>query len=83
MGSLPLGAGTVGAVIFITPLTILMAEAPNLGHAIPGSIRATRFVDTPIGCAVDLAGAFFLHRPTLRDAVGRLLRHPITRRLRR
>lgn len=50
------------AVMFITPMTILLADA---GQAHPGSLWSlaqTRLLDTVVGCLVGLAGGFWLHR---------------------
>lgn len=63
------------AVVFITPLTILLAEAATLGHGAPGPLVLARFVDTLLGCVVGLAGAVCLHNPSFRHRAGRLLRH--------
>ena len=60
------------AAVFITPLTILLAEAatldPQASHA---ALIQSRFLDTALGCAVGLAGGVVLHQPRLRAAVGR------------
>lgn len=70
------------ATIFITPMTIFMAEAAHLGAEVPGPLIAARFIDTLIGCAIGLAGGFFLHKPRLRHAVGRQMRRLTPPRLR-
>ncbi len=62
------------AVVFITPLTLFMAEAANLGHGVPTTLIAARFVDTVVGCAVGLACGFCLHHANWRAALGRQLR---------
>ena len=62
------------AVIFITPLTLFMAEAARLGHGVPTDLIAARFIDTVVGCAVGLACGFCLHHPDWRAAIGRQLR---------
>jgi hypothetical protein len=63
------------AVAFITPLTILLADAATLGG--PGTVDAlvrARFLDTVLGCVVGLLGGICLHSPRLRAAVARPLR---------
>lgn len=71
------------AVVFITPLTILLAEAATLSHSAPGPLVLARFLDTLLGCAVGLAGAVCLHNPKFREAAGRPLRRLMpSRRLR-
>ena len=72
------------AVVFITPLTILLAEAPTLAGA--GSVDAlvrARFFDTVLGCVVGLLGGVCLHSPRLRGWVERPLRALVPQRLRR
>lgn len=59
------------AAIFITPLTILLAEAATLGHGSPMPMIQARFFDTVLGCLVGLAGGLCLHSPRFRDVVGR------------
>lgn len=72
------------AVIFITPLTILLAEAATLGqHMVPAELVHSRFYDTLLGCAVGLAGGICLHSPAFRRVVGgwmrRLMPQPAAR----
>ena len=62
------------AVVFITPLTLFMAEAGHLGHGVPTGLIAARFIDTVVGCAVGLGCGFCLHHPDWRTALGRQLR---------
>lgn len=62
------------AVVFITPLTILLAEAGNLAVDLPRGVLLARLVDTVIGCLVGLAAAACLHSPRIRDRVARRLR---------
>ncbi|KZC16140.1 hypothetical protein RHOFW510R12_08085 [Rhodanobacter sp. FW510-R12] len=63
------------ATVFITPLTILLAEAarldPQVSHA---ALIQSRFMDTMLGCAVGLLGGVVMHQPRLRAAVGQSLR---------
>lgn len=69
------------AVMFITPLTILLADAPHLGAVAPGPLVQARFIDTALGCAVALAGAACLHDRRFRVLVGRPMRRLIPPRL--
>ncbi|HEX6733871.1 MAG TPA: FUSC family protein [Azonexus sp.] len=62
------------AVVFITPLTILLADAPHLGLTPPDGLLQARLADTVLGCLVGLAGAVALHSPRFRDVLGRRLR---------
>ncbi|HRO58376.1 MAG TPA: FUSC family protein [Burkholderiaceae bacterium] len=70
------------AAIFITPLTILLAEAATLGSGSPTAIMQARFIDTVLGCAVGLAGGACLHSAAFRDRAGRALRRLVPLRLR-
>lgn len=65
------------ATVFITPLTILLAEAPLLAQGFSDALIAARFWDTLLGCLAGLAGGICLHSPRLREPVGRLLRRLI------
>lgn len=67
------------AVVFITPLTIFLAEAATLPASPPQGILQARFIDTALGCAIGLAGGIGLHSPRFRAAVARLLRVRIQR----
>lgn len=72
------------AVVFITPLTILLADAATLGTggmAVDTLVRA-RFVDTALGCGVGLAGGICLHSPRIRNGVACGLRAFSPRRYR-
>lgn len=62
------------ATVFITPLTILLAEAATLGHGSVGDLMQARFMDTLLGCLVGLIGGVCLHSPHFRRVVGRPLR---------
>jgi uncharacterized membrane protein YccC len=68
------------AVIFITPLTILLAEAATLGHAPLAELIESRFIDTVLGCVVGLVGGICLHSPRFRDVLGGALRRRVPRR---
>lgn len=69
------------AVAFITPLTILLAEAATLGHGAAGPLIQARFLDTVLGCLVGFLGGVCLHSPRFREAVGRRMRRLVPRRL--
>ncbi|MDQ3060144.1 MAG: FUSC family protein [Pseudomonadota bacterium] len=69
------------AVIFITPLTLFLAEAATLGHGVPTGILQARLVDTVLGSLVGLAGGFCLHSPRFREVAGRQLRRLTPSRL--
>jgi hypothetical protein len=45
------------AVVFITPLTILLAEAAILGTRTPAALIEARFIDTVLGCVVAWSAA--------------------------
>lgn len=62
------------ATIFITPLTILLADAASLGHGSAATLIQARFCDTLLGCMVGLLGGVCLHSPRFRARVGGLLR---------
>ncbi|MEI7608858.1 MAG: FUSC family protein [Rhodospirillaceae bacterium] len=65
------------AVVFITPLTIFLADATTLGHGPPGSIVLARLFDTVLGSVIGLLGGLCLHNPRFRTIVGRLIRWTI------
>lgn len=69
------------AVIFITPLTLLLAEAATLSHGPPFALIQARFFDTVLGCFVGLVGGICLHSPRFRDVVGSQMRRLIPSRL--
>ncbi|MBN8442169.1 MAG: FUSC family protein [Thauera sp.] len=69
------------AVIFITPLTILLAEAATLGHGDPAALIQARFIDTLVGCLVGLVGGICLHSPRFREVMGRQIRRLTPSRL--
>lgn len=68
------------AVIFITPLTILLVEAATLGQTPLAPLIEARFLDTLLGCLAGLVGAFCLHSPRFRELVGRPMRRLIPSR---
>ena len=70
------------AMLFVTPLTLLLAEAAHLGRDAPGALIQARFVDTALGCVIGLLGGVCLHSPRFRATVGGRLRRLIPSRLR-
>lgn len=62
------------AVVFITPLTILLAEASSLGQHSPIDTMLARVWDIALGSAIGLAGGAALHVPSFRARVARLIR---------
>ncbi|SDD90185.1 FUSC family protein [Rhodospira trueperi] len=70
------------AVVFVTPLTILLADAAHLDETgAAGALMSARFLDTVLGCLVGLAGGVCLHNSGVRDRVRRALRRLIPARL--
>lgn len=69
------------AVIFITPLTILLVEAATLGNGSISALIQARFFDTVLGCLVGLAGGICLHSTCFRDLVGSQIRRLMPTRL--
>lgn len=69
------------AAVFITPLTILLAEAATLGHGSPSELIHARFFDTVLGCIVGLFGGICLHNQGFRDIASRQMRRLIPSRL--
>jgi len=61
------------AVVFITPLTIFLAEAATLGQGSPNEVIIARFLDTVLGSLVGLIGGVCLHNPTFRNRLRTLL----------
>ncbi len=69
------------AVIFITPLTIFLADAATLGLEPPGQVIEARLIDTVVGCAVGLVGGVCLHSTRFRGIITPLIRRAIPSRL--
>jgi len=61
------------AVIFITPLTIFLAEAGAGMAADTNALIAARFFDIALGSVMGLAGAVFIHHPKSRAVLLRRL----------
>lgn len=70
------------AAVFITPMTILLAEAATLGHGSVGLLIQARFADTVLGCGIGLLGGMCLHSPRFRRVAGAWLRGAFPARLR-
>lgn len=68
------------AAIFITPLTILLAEAATLGQGSASALIEARFYDTVLGCLVGLLGAVCLHNEAFRRLLGMPMRRLIPAR---
>jgi hypothetical protein len=62
------------AAVFITPLTILLADATQLGQGSTNAILEARLVDTVLGSLVGFIGGLCLHSLSFRDRVGRQIR---------
>jgi uncharacterized membrane protein YccC len=62
------------AVVFITPLTLLLAEAAQLGQVPIADLLEARLVDTVLGSLTGLVGGFCLHHPGFRRGLGIWLR---------
>lgn len=67
------------AVVFITPLTIFLAEASAGMAANTGALIAARFLDIALGSVMGLLGAVLIHHPPSRDLLLRVLQ-PLARR---
>lgn len=62
------------AAIFITPLTILLAETSSLGDVTSSALIGARFADTVVGSLTGLVGGVCLHSTTLRRVLSEWLR---------
>lgn len=62
------------AVVFITPLTILLAEASQIGQQSTLVTMQARALDIAVGSLVGLAGGAALHVPAVRQRVSRVMR---------
>jgi uncharacterized membrane protein YccC len=69
------------ATIFITPLTILLADAASLGHGSANELIQARLFDTLLGCMVGLLGGVCLHSQRFRAIVGAPIRRLVPERL--
>ena len=62
------------AAIFITPMTILLADAATLDPNAVAPLIEARFLDTVLGCLTGFAGSLCLHSPRFRAMAGDRLR---------
>jgi uncharacterized membrane protein YccC len=62
------------AVIFITPMTILLADAATLDPNAVDELIGARFFDTVLGCLTGFVGGVCLHSPRFRATVGGWMR---------
>src|SRR5690606_4449299 len=62
------------AVIFITPLTIFLAETTQTGQQTTQAIMLARVLDIALGSFVGLLGGAALHLPAVRSRVARGVR---------
>jgi hypothetical protein len=62
------------AIVFVTPLAILLAEAGTFGQGSAANLVSARFLDTVLGCVFGLAGGACLHNSRFREIVGKPLR---------
>ena len=69
------------AVVFITPLSILLAEAAHLSTAAPHALMQARLVDTVVGCVVGLVGGACLHSEAVRGRLTAALRRVLPQRV--
>jgi len=60
------------AVVFITPLTVIFAEAAS-ASADPGPLMAARLLDIVIGSCIGYVGGWVIHHPTLFQSLERWL----------
>jgi hypothetical protein len=61
------------AIMFVTPMSILLAEAPRLGAVPPGALMEARLFDTVIGSAVGLAFGFAIHHTRIKAVLRRAM----------
>ena len=54
------------AVVFITPISILLAEAGTVNHVDPLVLIESRFLDILIGSAIGVIGGFFIYSQKVR-----------------
>jgi uncharacterized membrane protein YccC len=70
------------AMIFITPLTLLLAEAAHLGQGSTSALLQARLLDTLLGSLVGLLGGYCLHHASVRRVLGEPLRRLLSPRMR-
>ncbi len=69
------------AMVFITPMSLLLAEAASLGHSPPSGLIEARMLDTVVGSLAGLLGGAALHSPRFRAALSPWLRRAVPERL--
>ena len=69
------------AAVFITPLTLLLAEAAAFGQQSTMAVLQARFVDIVLGSVIGLVGGACIHSPRFRAAVSPWLRRLAPQRL--
>jgi uncharacterized membrane protein YccC len=69
------------AAVFITPLTLLLAEASAFGHQSTTVVLQARFVDIVLGSVIGLIGGACIHSPRFHDRVSPWMRRLTPRRL--
>lgn len=62
------------AVIFITPLTLFLAEAGKAMNVNPGLLISARFLDIALGSVIGAIGGWFVHHEHLRNKAERQIR---------
>lgn len=67
------------AVIFITPMTILLAESASLHLGAAHSVAWIRLIDTVVGSLMGLLGAALMHHPATRSMMVTTLRRVVRR----
>ncbi len=71
------------AVLFVTPMAILLSEAARLDQGSVATLIGARFVDTLLGSLVGLFGGFCLYSPRFREVTGRPMRWLVPQRTER
>jgi len=69
------------AVLFITPLTIFLAEGPGPGHGSADAMLEARLLDIVLGSVLGLIGGVCLHSPRFRRIAGKQVRRVFPARL--
>jgi uncharacterized membrane protein YccC len=65
------------AVIFITPLTVIFAEASMASNAV-NQLMLTRLADIVLGCSIGFVGGWLIHHPALFNALETRLKKATT-----
>ncbi len=67
------------AVVFITPLTLLLADAADLGSTSAAALMRARLLDTVLGALIGLLGGICLHDARIRAPIAAALRRSVPR----